>query len=76
MRVPILFPEQANLAAESLLASGKLLAEHADTVEAADEREELVRSAADLYQEVLIHYANSTAAQEAKQRLAELRGTN
>ncbi|MEX1224264.1 MAG: hypothetical protein WEA31_06915, partial [Pirellulales bacterium] len=70
MRVPILFSEQGNLAAESLLASGKLLAAHA---EEAEDQQELLRTASDLYQEVLIHYADSTAAGEAKQRLAEVR---
>lgn len=70
MRVPILFTEQGNLAAESLLAAGKLMAAHAED---AEDQVELLRTASDLYQEVLIHYADSTAAGEAKQRLAEVR---
>ncbi|MEK6248828.1 MAG: tetratricopeptide repeat protein, partial [Planctomycetales bacterium] len=57
MRVPILYWQHQNLAAESLLAAGRSLAK-------ANQRNNALR----VYQELINNYPESTAASEAKQR--------
>jgi len=61
MHVPILFPKQQRLAAESLLTAGKSMGK-------SDLHDEAVR----MYQEIIMNYPKSIAASEAKQRLREL----
>ena len=61
MHVPILFPKQQRLAAESLLTAGKSMGK-------SDLQDEAVR----IYQEIIMNYPKSIAAGEAKQRLREL----
>ncbi|REJ69492.1 MAG: hypothetical protein DWQ31_04510 [Planctomycetota bacterium] len=64
MRVPVQFPLHRDLGAESLLIVGSALAE----LGRADEAERVLR-------EVVEDHADSLAAQEATQRLGQLRGT-
>ncbi len=61
MHVPILYPRQASLAAESLLAAGRSLA-----------RAEQPAEAARLFREVVRDHPKTTAAAEARQRLEAL----
>ena len=61
LRVPILFPAQSELAAESLLAAGREL----ETISQ-------VAEAATLYREVLATHAATTAAKDAEERLKYL----
>ncbi len=60
MHVPILFPKQQRLAAESLLTAGKSMGKSG-----------LLDEAVRMYQEVISNYPKSIAAGEAKQRLRE-----
>ena len=61
MHVPILFPKQQRLAAESLLTAGKSMGKSG-----------LHNEAVRMYQEIISNYPKSIAASEAKQRLQEL----
>ena len=61
MHVPILFPKQQQLAAESLLTAGKSMV-----------KSDLPADAVRVYQELLESYPKSMAALEAKQRQQEL----
>jgi tetratricopeptide (TPR) repeat protein len=61
MHVPILYPQQASLAAEALLAAGRSLARDQQNAEAAR-----------LFHEVVRDHPKTTAAAEAQQRLEAL----
>lgn len=61
LRVPILFPENRNLAARALLDAGRCLTEQGSPAEAAG-----------VYREVLQKYGQTRSAAEAQMRLEEL----
>ncbi len=65
MHVPILFPQHQGLASECLLAAGSAMQESGELAEAAR-----------LYQELIEHFADTTAAADAEQRLEQMKSAS